>query len=69
MRNNNPLIIPRNNIVENALENIVKTKDYTLFNELLAQITSKDRSSTARQEFMISPDADFERNYYTYCGT
>lgn len=69
MQENNPMVIPRNNMVENALENAVRNNDYTLFNGLLNQITSENRSSANRLEYMISPSADFEQNYYTYCGT
>ena len=66
---NNPLVIPRNHLVEEALFNIDSKNDYSLFNNLL-KITKKPYTEKKEiNKFQKEPDIYFDKNYKTYCGT
>jgi len=69
MSSNNPLIIPRNHIVEEALNNINESQDYSLFNELI-KITKNPYEEKEKTDFFQQiPNFLFEENYKTFCGT
>ena len=69
MSDNNPLIIPRNHNVEEALSLINTKKDFTLFNKLLSFIDKPYENKKNLEAYQKPPDSFFEKNYRTYCGT
>lgn len=67
MKKSNPLVIPRNHRVEEALEAATRYNDYHLFNKLLEVLSnpyeySADKDEYAKVKASKSP-------YVTYCGT
>lgn len=68
MQVNNPLVIPRNHLVEQALDAVVLTGDLALFNALLAELQTpyQEKGDTA---FYQAPPANGDGFYATYCGT
>ena len=69
MNSNNPLIIPRNHIVEKALQSINEYQDYTLFNDLLEITKSPYTEKPNIKYFQKTPNDLFEKKYKTFCGT
>ena len=69
MRSNNPLIIPRNHIVEESLRDINESQDYSLFNKLIEITKSPYKKIKNIEFFQKTPDSVFEENYKTFCGT
>jgi serine/tyrosine/threonine adenylyltransferase len=69
MRSKNAAFIPRNHIVEQALDEVCQEeRDFTLFNQLLEVLRNpyeKNESLT----FLQNPPADGDGLYKTYCGT
>jgi len=68
MRNNNPAVIPRNHLVEEALEAAVKDGDYTVMDRLLKVITKPYAHSVEQDEYTTLP-APSSCKYRTFCGT
>ena len=68
MRKYNPVVIPRNNLVEQALEEVV-TGNLNLFQKLLKVISIPYQYQGELNQFMKPPDSNFEENFQTYCGT
>ncbi len=68
MRVSNPAFIPRNNLVEEALDSAID-KDFTLFDKLLDVIKDPYHFQESLIHFTFPPHKDFERNYATFCGT
>jgi serine/tyrosine/threonine adenylyltransferase len=68
MRQHNPVYIPRNHLVEQALEAASNQNDYTLFHQLLNVLSEP---YTYRPEFSSfqSPPPDGDHSYQTFCGT
>ncbi len=66
MKRNNPSVIPRNHLVESALE-AAETGDLTSFQELLDTLISP-YSETQNGKFTQPPPVGTPR-YVTYCGT
>ena len=64
----NPIIIPRNHIVENALDEAC-IGNINLFNELLKVISNPYKQKNNLDKFIKPPKKDFEENYKTFCGT
>ena len=65
----NPAIIPRNHLVEEALNAAVDQDNLKPLEKLLAAI-SKPYSPTADYtEFMQAPQPEFDTHYKTFCGT
>lgn len=67
MRNSNPAIIPRNHLVEEALQAAVEREDYSLMEQLLTVLANpfahtKDQASYAKIPVPHTP-------YKTFCGT
>lgn len=68
MEQHNPVLIPRNNVVEEALHKASKSNDYTLLHILLEKLKHP-------YNYMIQHDSFFqhpihkEQPYVTYCGT
>ena len=68
MKKHNPAIIPRNHLVEQALEDVVNGNPNS-FQRLLNIISMPYQYKEGLDEFMKPPRSKFERNYQTYCGT
>ncbi len=68
MRAISPLYIPRNHLVEAALDAAVRSDDYRPFEELLAVITKPYEQRSGLERFAQPPRPD-ERVLATFCGT
>ena len=68
MRQANPAIIPRNHLVEAALEAAVKTEDLEPFHRLLAALQAPYEERPELAPFQ-EPPPDSSRHYQTFCGT
>lgn len=68
MRKTNPLVIARNNSIEQALEN-AENDNYKLFNSLLAILSTPFDYDNELASILKAPSDDFEKNYQTFCGT
>ena len=71
LRNNkiNPLVIPRNYIVEKSLINIEHNDNYDLFNDLLKILKNPFNPSKDIKNFQNPSNEKFENTYKTYRGT
>ena len=67
MKKNNPLVIPRNHIVEEAL-NLAQEGDLSLFTEFLDVLRSPYNIEDIPNRFLDPPSKD-QRVYQTFCGT
>jgi len=68
MKENNPIIIPRNQIVEQAIEEAVNGNK-TMLNKLNTYLTRPYEHQNNIERFMLPPSKEFENCYKTYCGT
>ena len=68
MRENNPVVIPRNHLVEEALEAAVKREDYTLFNKLLLVLSNPYDYENPLDHYIKLPKK-INTCYRTFCGT
>jgi serine/tyrosine/threonine adenylyltransferase len=68
MRLANPAFIPRNHIVEAALDAAVERKDFGLFEQLL-EVTSRPYEDRPHFERYAAPARSEERVLQTFCGT
>ncbi len=68
MQKYNPVIIPRNYLVEEALQKAQNDHDLTLFKEMHAHL-SKPYSEQKNCEYLIQPPKPEDQEYITYCGT
>jgi uncharacterized protein YdiU (UPF0061 family) len=64
----NPLYIPRNHLVEEALE-AAGNGDLSPFTELLDAVTNPFVSRDGHERYATPPDDEFTANYQTFCGT
>ena len=67
MKKYNPLVIPRNHIVEEAL-NLAQEGDLSLFTEFLDALRSPYNIEDIPNRFLDPPSKD-QRVYQTFCGT
>ena len=67
MRKVNPLVIPRNHLVEDALKHATKINDLSKINELLKILKKPYERVSATSNYQTVPLS--EENYVTYCGT
>ena len=67
MQAQNPLVIPRNHLVESALENAIQGNK-SQFNELLNLISKPYDYKSNHDNFQTMP-AGFDDCYKTFCGT
>jgi uncharacterized protein YdiU (UPF0061 family) len=67
MRQVNPLFIPRNHLVEEAIEAATKN-DYTIFDDLLAVLASPYDDQPAFSRYALPPRPD-QIVHQTFCGT
>ncbi|QGH33342.1 YdiU family protein [Gracilibacillus salitolerans] len=68
MKENNPSIIPRNYLVEEALEKAVSEDDYSVMEKLLKALSNPYAYSEEQEEYAILPPRPDEP-YQTFCGT
>ncbi|EOO19934.1 protein adenylyltransferase SelO [Bacillus cereus] len=68
MKNNNPVIIPRNHKVEEALEAAVKNGDYSVMEKLLQALANPYEYSQEQADY-CTPPTPTNRPYRTFCGT
>jgi uncharacterized protein YdiU (UPF0061 family) len=68
MKENNPTIIPRNHLVEEALEAAVEEQDYSVMKQLLDAL-SRPFAYDQDQEKYCHPPKPSDEPFVTYCGT
>ncbi len=68
MDKNNPSIIPRNHIVENAITNAVKG-DLSPFKELVEILKDPYLDSSSIPDYYKKPPKESEKVLQTFCGT
>jgi uncharacterized protein YdiU (UPF0061 family) len=68
MELNNPRIIPRSHVVEEALNKATDQGDFTLFTKLLEAL-QQTYSIKTFSIFMEPPSREFDQRYKTYCNT
>ena len=68
MRTANPAVIPRNHLVEAALEAAVREQDLTPFEKLLAALSSPYEETPKNVDYR-SPPPSSNPAYQTFCGT
>ena len=68
MRNSNPVYIPRNYWVEQALDEAV-AGDLSLFNEMLRVVQKPYEQHRDSEKFRNNPEEWDDRGYQTFCGT
>ncbi len=68
MKNHNPVIVPRNSVIEEALTRASKEDDFIMFNELLSSLYESFNYEYNHKEKYINVKNTDEK-YTTYCGT
>lgn len=68
MKSNNPTVIPRNYIVENAIKAAVNNNDYSVINKFLEALKNPYDYSNISEEYSKIPEVP-SCPYKTYCGT
>ncbi|NJS14199.1 MAG: YdiU family protein [Sphingopyxis sp.] len=68
MRRANPVVIPRNHLVEAALNDAVDRGDFAAFGALLAAVSEPFTQRAADDPFVLPPPAD-AAPHVTFCGT
>ncbi len=69
MQEANPRYIPRNYLVEGALDAYLETGDLTTFNDLLAVLERPYTAQDGGSHFQDPPEREFDARYTTYCNT
>ena len=67
MQSQNPLVIPRNHLIESALEDAIQGNK-SQFNELLNLISKPYDYKSPHKNFQTIPSG-FDDCYKTFCGT
>lgn len=68
MKNHNPIFIPRNHNVEEALTKACNG-DYSSFDLLLNILKTPYSYNNQFSHFLTAPSQEFESHYQTFCGT
>lgn len=68
MKKSNPVVIPRNHRVEEALESAVDKDDYTVMDSLLKVLLKPYDYSSEHEDYTRLPEPSTAK-YKTYCGT
>ena len=68
MRNSNPAVIPRNHLVEEALEAAVNQGDYSVMERLLGVLSNPYAHTPEQVDYCKLPEPS-ARPYQTFCGT
>ncbi|HMO31679.1 MAG TPA: YdiU family protein [Lacibacter sp.] len=69
MQQNNPAFIPRNQLVETALEQAAFRNNFSYFNELLQILGNPYAEQNGRDGFQMPPMPQTEQMYQTFCNT
>lgn len=69
MDKTNPAIIPRNHLVEEALNAAVNQDNLQPLERLLAAVSEPYGPAADYTEFMQAPEPGFDSDYKTFCGT
>jgi uncharacterized protein YdiU (UPF0061 family) len=67
MRKVNPLVIPRNHLIEDALKHATEMNDLNKVHKLLKVLQNPYSSISTTSVYQSTPP--LEENYVTYCGT
>jgi uncharacterized protein YdiU (UPF0061 family) len=68
MRSHNPAVIPRNYLVEEALEAAIERGDLSLMTQLLDVLSRPFDDPPEHGGYHLPPEPS-ERGYQTFCGT
>ncbi len=68
MQRNNPVYIPRNNVVESVLVRASKG-DMSSFNMLMKTLSNPYAVDIFDTDYMQVPEMEYDKNYTTFCGT
>lgn len=68
MKSSNPCIIPRNHLVEKALDEAVNG-EFAYFEELQKTLSNPYNYELSKTKFAEAPQTRFDKNYQTFCGT
>ena len=68
MRRNTPAVIPRNHLVEQALDAAVEGEDFDPFEQLLNVLTAPFEEPSKNSEYTKPPEPS-DQVYQTFCGT
>jgi uncharacterized protein YdiU (UPF0061 family) len=69
MKQTNPRFIPRNYLVEEALNEYLEKGDLSEFNKLLDVLKNPYESKDTNSQFQQPPPKEFDSEYTTYCNT
>ena len=69
MNKTNPRYIPRNYLVEEALNEYLKKEDLSKFTDLLNVLKEPYQSKDTNSQFQQPPPEEFDSEYTTYCNT
>ncbi len=69
MQDANPRCIPRNHLVEEALDEYLETGDLTKFEGMLTVLENPYTSEDTGSQFQQPPPREFDAEYTTYCNT
>ena len=69
MKQTNPIYIPRNHKVEEALEAAVHHADYSKFETLLATLATPFYAQEGKEDYNQPAPKEFGQTYKTFCGT
>ncbi len=69
MKNANPRYIPRNYLVETALQDYLENEDLSTFKSVLDVLKNPYESNDANSQFQQPPPREFDSTYTTYCNT
>ncbi len=65
----NPVYVPRNHLVEQAIDDAVGHNDFTAFRTLLAAVTAPYQRNSAYAQLEQPTPLAFSQNFKTFCGT
>ncbi|MCU0442491.1 MAG: YdiU family protein [Bacteroidia bacterium] len=68
MEQENPVVVPRNHLVEHALDNAI-TGDFELFDQMLKVLKMAYNYEQKIDAYLLQPDLQFDQSYQTFCGT
>lgn len=69
MHTANPKVIPRNHLVEEAIDAAVNRNDLSLLNNLLSVVSDPYADKNHPSKYVLAPELLFDQHYKTYCGT
>ncbi len=68
MKESNPVFIPRNHLVEEALDEATKG-NYSLLEKILDILATPYDYTADYHDYFKLPESDYDQNYQTFCGT